>query len=53
MTFGALNNKYHFGTFRGAWSLNPLSTYINNMEYGFTGSTQIKAGSKISLYKYV
>ena len=53
MTFGALNNKYHYGTFRGGWNLNPLSTYINNMEYNFTGSTQIKAGSKIFLYKYV
>ena len=52
MTFGSMSNKYHAGTFRGGWSLNPMSTYINNMQYQ-CGSTQIKTGSKIWLYKYV
>ena len=54
MTFGSMNNRYHTGTFTGGWDLNPLSTYINNMEYSFVGGgQQIKAGSKIWLYKYV
>ena len=52
MTFGSMNNRYHTGTFTGSWSLNPMSTYINNMEYSFTGGVNIKAGSKTWLYKY-
>ena len=54
MTFGSMNNRYHTGTFTGGWNLNPMSTYINNMQYSFVGGgQQIKSGSKIWLYKYV
>ena len=53
MTFGSMSNRYHTGTFTGSWSLNPMSTYINNMEYGFVqGGVNIKTGSKTWLYKY-
>ena len=51
MTFGSMNNRYHTGTFTGGWNLNPMSTYINNMQYALQ-YTQIKAGSKTWLYKY-
>jgi len=51
MTFGSMDNRYHTGTFTGSWSLNPMSTYINNMQYTLNG-TQIKSGSKTWLYKY-
>ena len=53
MTFGSMTNRYHTGTFTGSWSLNPMNTYINNMEYNFVqGGVNIKAGSKTWLYKY-